>query len=62
MYYLTALVIQYSDAKAIEPWNKNFNYNYYCSESNGQLCNTIKQELTDAVDSISTLMGKYSMI
>eukprot|EP00833_Pecoramyces_ruminatium_P018150 jgi/Orpsp1_1/1192182/evm.model.d7180000091181.1 len=53
---LTALVIQYSDAKAIEPWNKNFNYNYYCSESNGQLCNTIKQELTDAVDSISTLM------
>lgn len=57
-----ALAFQYSDSKAIKPKNKNFNYKYHCSKSNGHLCSTIKKELTSAVDSISTLMGKQLLI
>jgi len=47
-----------SNAKAVESKNNSFDYNYYCSKSNGYLCNMIKKELTSAVNSVSSLISK----
>jgi len=55
---LATLAFQYSNSKTILPENKNFLYNYYCSKNNGRLCSFIKNELSGALKSISSIIGK----
>ena len=55
---LATLAFQYSNSRVITK-HSDFNYKFYCSKSNGNLCNTAKKDLKNAINSISSLIGKY---
>jgi len=53
---LATFAFNYSNAKAVKTYD-SFNYTIYCTKED-TLCSTVKQEITDAVFSLSTILGK----
>jgi len=55
--YLISIALAFEATYSKVITNNAFSYNFHCS--NSSLCKTLKKELSNAVNSISGLMGNY---